>query len=486
MVRGITGFGAYVPRMRLERTAIAAAHRWMAPSLKGLAKGARAFASWDEDAITMAVEAVRDALPPEARGAVADLTLASTTLPFADLSNSGIAASALNLPATAGAQDVAGSQRAGVSALAAAFASNTVGTSIVAASERPRAKPASTQEMIYGAGAAAFTFGTEGVIATLLGRGVYTAPFADHFRAEGVAHDYFWEERWIRDEGHAKLVPPAVKAALADADCAIEDIATLVFASPLKASAVAIAKRLKFAGAVAEAFDDGCGYAGAAHPLLMLAGALEKATPGQKILLIGFGQGAEALVLEATDAIAGFKPRKGVAGHLAQGVLTQDYLRMLSFYGEIQLDWGMRGEKVSKAALTNQYRETGQLAAFIAGKCRNCSTIQFPQLQFCVNPECAQPASQFEDYALTEAAAKVLTFTDDWLSYHPAPPLRVGFVQFEIGARLLMEMVDVGVDGIDIGTPLEMVFRIKEPDRVRSYNRYFWKAMPIASAKETV
>ena len=31
---GITELGAYIPRLRLERTAIAAAHRWMAPSLE--------------------------------------------------------------------------------------------------------------------------------------------------------------------------------------------------------------------------------------------------------------------------------------------------------------------------------------------------------------------------------------------------------------------------------------------------------------------
>ncbi len=57
---GITGFGGYVPRLRMERSAIAAAHKWMAPSLRSLGKGRRAFCSWDEDSVTMAVEAARD------------------------------------------------------------------------------------------------------------------------------------------------------------------------------------------------------------------------------------------------------------------------------------------------------------------------------------------------------------------------------------------------------------------------------------------
>jgi uncharacterized OB-fold protein len=54
----------------------------------------------------------------------------------------------------------------------------------------------------------------------------------------------------------------------------------------------------------------------------------------------------------------------------------------------------------------------------------------------------------------------------------------VGFVQFSNGARILMEVVDVGTNGLDVGTPLKFVYRIKERDRVRGYNRYFWKATP--------
>ena len=59
---GILSFGAYVPRKRLQRSAIYATNSWFAPGLKGLAKGERAVGDWDEDSITMAVEAGRDAL----------------------------------------------------------------------------------------------------------------------------------------------------------------------------------------------------------------------------------------------------------------------------------------------------------------------------------------------------------------------------------------------------------------------------------------
>mgnify|MGYP003585966798 FL=1 len=56
---GLLATTRYVPRLRLERAEVAAQHRWMAPSLKSLAKGQRAMANWDEDVVTMAVDAAR-------------------------------------------------------------------------------------------------------------------------------------------------------------------------------------------------------------------------------------------------------------------------------------------------------------------------------------------------------------------------------------------------------------------------------------------
>src|SRR4029079_19589767 len=96
---------------RLQRDAVAAAHAWYAPGLKGLAKGERSMASWDEDALTMAVEASRDALTDLDRARVKRVVMASTTLPFTDRQNAGIAKEALNLPDETGVLDVTGSQR---------------------------------------------------------------------------------------------------------------------------------------------------------------------------------------------------------------------------------------------------------------------------------------------------------------------------------------------------------------------------------------
>jgi uncharacterized OB-fold protein len=218
------------------------------------------------------------------------------------------------------------------------------------------------------------------------------------------------------------------------------------------------------------------GDTGAAYPLLQLVASLERAKPGDVIVIASFAQGCEVLAFEMlrTPLATG---RHGLAGALARRVEETAYLKMLSFDDEIELDWGMRAETDNKTALTQLYRSADQILGFVGGKCQACGAIQFPRMPACVN--CTAVNSQ-QPYALADEPARVATYTADWLQYSPSPPLYMGLVQFDVGARLLMEMVDVGAAGIEVGTPLAMSFRIKERDRQRHYDRYFWKAVPIA------
>lgn len=476
---GIVAYGGYIPKLRMARATIAAAHSWMAPGLKGQTRGHRAFCGWDEDVLTMAVEAARDALGGRARGDIAALSLASTTMPFADLQPSSIVARALGLTDAVRTLDLGFSRRAGTSALNAALLTDS-GPGLVIASERPRGKPASTQEINYGAGAAAFVLGTDAPLAVLLGSTSRTAMFVDQFRAQGARYDYHWEERWIRDEGYLKLVVDSVAATLADARVTAGEIDHFILPALNSGVALSVARELRIeAEAVAPALAESCGYCGGAHSLLMLAHSLEKAKANELIVLIGFGQGVDVTVLRTTAAISDFRPRRGVARAATEMVIRDQYLQLASNEGALDLEWGMRAERAIKTALAEQYRSNNQLASFVAGKCARCGTIQFPQMPFCVNPICNAPRDEFEPYPLADEPAKVLTYTADWLAHCEAPPLYAGFVQFAHGARVMMEIVDVGAEGIDVGTPLSIVFRIKDVDRARGYPRYFWKATPL-------
>ena len=276
---GVTGFGGYIPRLRLERTAIAAAHKWMAPSLRSAAKGQRAFCSWDEDSITMAVEAGRDVLNGQSTADICRMNSASTTTPFADMLNASVVAGALELPHGMRALAIGQSQQAGTSALLVAMADATA-PALVMVSDRPRGKPANTQEIGFGAGAGAFTLGSDGVIASLLGHASSTASFVNHFRSSDNKYDYFWEDRWIRDEGHMKIVPRTVKAALTNAGATATDIKHFVMPTPFRGNASALAKKLGLpAGCEADTLDENCGYSGAAAAIVAtpeIARALDK------------------------------------------------------------------------------------------------------------------------------------------------------------------------------------------------------------------
>ena len=118
---GLTSFGGYVPRLRLQRQAIVDAHSWADPGLAGRAKGERSMCNWDEDAVTMCVEAGRaclegSALTPEA------VYFASTSAPFADRQHAAIVSTALGLSEEVAAADISSSQRAGTTALIQACA----------------------------------------------------------------------------------------------------------------------------------------------------------------------------------------------------------------------------------------------------------------------------------------------------------------------------------------------------------------------------
>lgn len=488
---GITGYGAYVPRLRIARTTIAAAHRWMAPGLRGQSAGERAHCSWDEDSVTMAVEAARDALRSHDAGhaqALRALDFLSATPPAAELQCGALAAGLLGLPTRARTRDLAASHRALPAALDDALATPGAdgAPTLLVTGDRPRARIASTQEIGQGAGAAAFTLGTDRVIATRLGGASRHAMFIDHFRAhadQGSSVDYWWEERWIRDEGYLKLLAATVGEALTSAGVTASAVDHFILPTPFKGAAAAVMKKLGVRPqAEADALSERCGFAGPAHAGLMLADVLGRARPGEVIVLAGFGQGADVVVLHTTEAIAGVRPPRGVVGALADGMVHDAYLRFAAFEGNIAPDWGMRGEKTVKTAFTEQYRSEYQLGGFVAGRCAACGTVQFPQLPYCLEPGCNAPRAQFTPHPLVDEPAQVLTYTADWATFHLAPPLYVGFIQFASGARVLMEMADLGPGGPEVGQPMRVVCRIKDMDRTRGYPRYFWKATPTPGA----
>lgn len=492
---GIAAFGGHVPRLRLQRKAMVEANAWFNPGLAAHAKGERAMCNWDEDAVTMAVAAARDCLgPTDGRPAVDAVYVASTTLPFQDRQCATLLATALDLPDNVETLDLTTSQRAGTGALiaglkrlAGAGAGGAPGAGagvLVAASEHRRTKAASPLELLYGDAAAALLLTAGDGIAKLVATHSVSDDFVDHFRGENEPFDYAWEERWIRDEGYMKIVPRALEGLAAKAGIKGAEIAHFILPCLYAGVPQAIAKRFGIPdAAVRDNLIGTAGNSGVAQPLVMLVQALEQAKPGERILVVGFGQGADALLFEATPAIAE-RPartgpaRTGIAGALKAGRAETNYARFLAFNNLVAQESGMRGEIDRNTPLSMLYRNKDMLTSFIGGRCTQCGTRQYPKSHICVNPNCGAMDTQ-EDAAFADTAASIVTWSADWLTYTPDPPAHYGMVQFEGGGRMMADFTDVDAGGFDVGTRMRMVFRVREYDKARGFRKYFWKAVPV-------
>lgn len=477
---GIVSIAAYLPRLRLARSAIAKANGWANPALASIAKGHRAICGHDEDSLTMAVEASRACTESVSGVPIELVQFASTTPPFIDRANAVILTEALALSPDTRCIDVTGYLGCGVTALIQAL--ETGKTALTVASDKRLAKIASVQEMTLGHAATAVVTGAEKPIARFVAAHCTAIDFVDHYRAAHAATDYLLEERWVRDEGQLKIAPPTIRSLLRTTDWDTATIDHAVFAGVGSAAARQIARECSIhESALTDMLQAGCGDAGSAQPLLMLCLALEKAKPGEKILLINVAQGCQAMLFEATEAINDWQNERSLRQQLDDGVEDGNYLRFLSFNDQIEVDWGVRAERDNRTALSAFNRHRKAVSGFIGGLCTACQTKQFPKGQCCVNPECRK-FDTMVDEPFRQKTGKVKSYTEDWLAVSANPPLAYGNIAFDDGGVVMMEFTDFNPGELRVGTPVRFVFRIKDRDRKRQFHRYFWKAVPSGSA----
>ena len=490
---GITGYGAYIPRRRLVRQVVAEAHAWSHPALRALAKGERSMCNWDEDAITMAVGAARDARsdPQTAKLEPHTLLLATTTAPFLDRLNAGLVRAALRLEGHVHCVDVTSSQKAGTSALALGLdvvAGRQTGTSpqdasnsvLCVAADRRRARAASPQELQFGDAAAALFLGSERVVARLLGKCSEAVDFVDHHRGAEREFDYYWEERWIRDEGFLKIVPPLLQEVLKSANVKAADIDHFVMPTVFPAVTRGMVKQIGLRPEAArDTLATSCGESGAAHALLMLVDALQEAKPGEKILVANFGSGCDVLLFEVTEAIAEVQGPRGVKSHLAARLEETNYQKFLAFNRLLTKEYGIRAEADMPTPMSALYRNKEMVFGLEGGLCRKCQTPQFPRSQVCVH--CGAVGTQ-DPLSFADRPAHVMSWTADYLTFTLDPPGYYGMVEFDAGGRFMADFTDVAEGELDVGLPVSMVFRVKNVDGRRGFTRYFWKAVPVAPA----
>jgi uncharacterized OB-fold protein len=353
----------------------------------------------------------------------------------------------------------------------------------VVAAEQRRAKAAAPVELASGDGAAALLVGDGEPVARLVAHATRTADFVDHYRTAESEYDYQWEERWIRDAGYNQIVPPVIARCLDKAGLKPADVAHFCMPAVLPRVANGVAKAAGLPdAAVRDNLAAVCGETGAAHPLVMLVAALEDAKPGERILVVGFGQGADALLFEVTPANARGQAGLGVKGHLRRRREETNYAKFLAFNDTVEMERGMRAEADKLTPMSALWRNREAVTSFVGGQCAKCGTIQFPRTRICVNPNCNAVDSQ-EPHPFAGKLGRINSYTADRLTYSPDPPACYGMIQFEEGGRWLMDFTDIDADALAVGQTMRMMFRINAIDAQRGFRRYFWKAAPADDAR---
>ncbi|ACL05597.1 protein of unknown function DUF35 [Desulfatibacillum aliphaticivorans] len=478
---GICSYGGYVPRYRLNRGLVYGAMGWMNPANIANARGEKAVANFDEDSITMAVAAGIDALKGVDKSTVGGVYYASTTMPYKERLNAGIITAALGLNDQIRAADFSGGIKAGTTALLAALegvAAKGVDNVVVTASDCRLGKPASPQELIFGDAAAALVVGSENVIAEFKGAFSTTYDFVDHYRGETAKFDRAWEDRWIRDLGFAQLVPEAVQGLLEKTGLAMTDFAKVVYPCHYGAARKGLNKKL---GITPEQDQSNLqveiGETGTPHSLVMFVKALEEAKPGDKILLVSFGSGCDALAFEVTENITKLAPRAAITGSLANRADLDNYTKYLIWRDILPGDAGLRSEEDLWTRWSQLWRKRREVLGLWGTKCQACGTVQYPKQRICVNPECGA-ADQMEEYCFADKVGKIASYTGDNLAASVNPPAIYGQVVFEEGGKYMFDFTDCDLDSLATGMPVVVSFRRKYSDKHRDIAGYFWKAVP--------
>ena len=480
---GITAYGAYLPRTRLSRKAILKATGWLNPALMGNSQGTRSVANWDEDTVTMAVAAARNCLTPTTTSSVGSVYFASPAAPFKFRLNSSIVASALGLREACEAVDIGSSRRSGLSAMVQAshnVNAEPAETALVVASDMPPFRAGTTGELTAGDAAAAVLFGSENVLAELVAHHCETIDFIDAFQGSANEFGSQWEERWIRDEGHFKLVPKAIHGLLSKANVKPEQIDKLICPLPGRGST---ARVCKMTGISAEAIADdlfiSCGDTRTAHPLVQLCHILETAKPGQLILVVAFGQGTELLLLKTTENCQSFIPQQSVADQLSSGVEEQNYFKYLVFRDRVDWDKESRGPVDSPTKLSSTYRDRHFLNNLQGLHCPETRQVFFgSEAEY----KASLTDSKFVRKSFANSKARIISWSANYLGVSMDPAICTGIIEFDEGGRLILDLTEADPQGLSVGTAVEMTFRIHGVDESQGFTRYFWKAKPVMPA----
>lgn len=282
------------------------------------------------------------------------------------------------------------------------------------------------------------------------------------------------------EEGFFKVIPGAITAFLKKRSLAAKEISKVVLYAPDRRRHGDMAKKLGFASdQVQDALFGKMGNTWAAFSPMLLMAALEEAKPDDTILVVGYGNGVDILLLKVTENIGKVKGKRGIKRNLAVKLTIRDYETYLGFrHSPPEGNLYPPGRPSASAIL----RDRDAIFRLYAGKCKTCGTVQYPPQRICSR---CRAMDSMESVRLSDRKAKLFTYTLDNLAQIPAYdlPMVDSIINFEGGGRGCFQMTDRDPREVKVGMEVEMTFR--KLHSAYEMNNYFWKCTPVREAGHT-
>jgi hydroxymethylglutaryl-CoA synthase len=311
LASGIVSYGVYIPRYRIRLNEIARV--WgdgddIAESLRVFEKSVP---DLDEDAVTIAVEAARNAIAranvdPCRIGAV---YAGSESHPYAVKPTGTIVGEAICTSSAFTAADFEFACKAGTAAIQACMglvSSGLIDLGMAIGSDVSQGAPGDMLEYTAAAGGAAYIIGSRDIAAEIEGFFSFTTDTPDFWRREGMSYPEHGG-RFTGEPAYFKHVTSAAQGLMERLGTKPADYDYAVFHQPNGKFPVRVAAKLGFSnkqiepGLVVPMI--GNTYSGSS--MIGLAATLDVARPGERIFVTSFGSGAgsDAFSISVKDRI---------------------------------------------------------------------------------------------------------------------------------------------------------------------------------------
>jgi hydroxymethylglutaryl-CoA synthase len=298
LASGIVSYGVYIPRYRIRVDEIARVWGDGDEISESLRVFEKSVPDLDEDAVTIAVEAARNALErcganPDRIGAI---YVGSESHPYAVKPTGTIVGEAICTSSDFTAADFEFACKAGTAALQACLGlvgSELIDLGLAIGADVSQGAPGDMLEYTAAAGGAAYLIGREDLAAEIEAFYSFTTDTPDFWRREGMPYPEHGG-RFTGEPAYFKHVVSAAKGLMKKIGTKPDDYDHAVFHQPNGKFPVRVAKMLGFTtkqiepGLVVPMI--GNTYSGSC--LIGLAATLDVAKPGDRIFVTSFGSGA--------------------------------------------------------------------------------------------------------------------------------------------------------------------------------------------------